>query len=73
MVSHRVRKILLDLEGVRRSAKDPVKIASDLSTMVVTILATIVQSQLGDLSEEDLIRECRRRIFRLRRDVVGQL
>ncbi|MFQ6124133.1 MAG: hypothetical protein ACE5R6_05930 [Candidatus Heimdallarchaeota archaeon] len=54
---------MLDLEGVRRSAQDHVKIASDLFTMVVTILATIVQAQLGDLGEEDLIRECRRRIF----------
>ena len=73
LVFQRVRNILLDLEGVRRAAENPVKIAGDLSTTVVIILATTVQAQLGDLSEEDLIRECRKRIFRLRRDVGGQL
>ena len=73
LVSHRVKNILLDLESVRKSAENPIKIASDLSTAVVTILAVTVQEQLGKLSEEDLIRECRKRIFLLRRDEGGRL
>ena len=73
LFSHRVTNILLDLESVRKSAEDPLKIASDLSTAVVTIIATTVQEELGELDDEDLIRECRNRIFRLRRKSSGRL
>ena len=73
LASHRVKKIILDLEGVHKSAEDPLKIASDLSTAVVKIIATSVQEQLGELSDEDLIHECRKRIFFLRRESDGRL
>lgn len=73
LASHRVRKIKLDLECVQKSAEDPLKIASDLSTAVVKIIATSVQEQLGELSDEGLILECRNRIFHIRRESGGRL
>ena len=52
-------KILLELEGLKRTRKDPLKITSELNKTMIKILSEKILRERKGLNREELIRELR--------------